>query len=89
MTYNLEQDFLYNQNNLFATLETIGLDCELVDTYTLGQVLEQCTAVYGSSEYEKNSTLECERYASLRRAQMNVRRFWYHYTLLKWRMQNV
>jgi hypothetical protein len=89
MTYNLEQDFLYNQNNLFATLETIGLDCELVDTYTLGQVLEQCTVVHCSSEYYKSSPSEGERYASLRRAQMNVRRFWYHYTLLKWRMQNV
>jgi hypothetical protein len=89
MTYNLEQDFLYNQYNLFATLETIGLDCELIDTYTLSQVLEQCTAVYGSSEYDKNSASESERHASLRRAQINVRRFWYYYTLLKWRMQNV
>lgn len=89
MTYNLEQDFLYNQNNLLATLEALGLDCTLVDTYTLTQVLEQCTVVYGSSEYDKNSNSESERYASLRRAQMNVRRFWYNYTLLKWRTQNV
>lgn len=89
MTYNIEKDFLYIQNNLLATIELIGLDCNNIDSYTLGEVLEQCAVIYGSSSYDNESPAECERYASLRRAQMNVRRFWYHYTLLKWRMQNV
>jgi hypothetical protein len=89
MTYSVEKDFLYTQNNLFAILETIGLDLELIDSYTLKQVLEQCTEVYGSSQYDKSSASECERHASLRRAQMNVRRFWYYYQFLKWRIENV
>ena len=88
MTYNLEKDFLYIQNNLFATIESIGLDCNNIDSYTLVQLLEQCATIYGSSPYDDESPAECERYASLRRAQMNIRRFWYYYTLLKWRIQN-
>ena len=88
MTYHLEKDFLYIQNTLFATIESSGLDCNNIDSYTLVQLLEQCATIYGSSPYDDESPAECERYASLRRAQMNIRRFWYYYTLLKWRMQS-
>ena len=63
-------------------------DCDNIDSYTLVQLLEQCAVVYGSSSYDEESPAECERYASLRRSQMNIRRFWYYYTLLKWRIEN-
>jgi hypothetical protein len=88
MTYNLQKDFLYIQNNLFATLELIGLDSSMVDSYTLEEIIQQCSVIYGEPHHDIDSPADCDRQASLRRAHMNVRRFWYYYTLLKWKMQN-
>jgi hypothetical protein len=88
MTYNLQKDFEYYRDNLFATLATLNLDHANIDQMTITDVLQACRALYGQASYDSSSPTDMARHASLRREQMNIRRFWYFYHLLKWRLEN-
>lgn len=88
MTYNLQKNFEYNRDNLHAIMLSLDLDPALVDEISLTDILAACKSVYGSASYDESSTVDMSRYSALRRAQMNIRRFWYFYHLLKWRVDN-
>ena len=88
MTYNLQKDFEYHRDNLFAQLLVVGLNPDNIEELTISDVLAACKTLYGSATYDESSPTDMARHASLRRAQMNFRRFWYFYHLLKWRINN-
>jgi len=88
MGYNLQNDFNYVQEQLVAIAVTIGVDLADIQSLTLDDLMESCSNVFGAANYDPNSTTAAEKHAELRRYQMSLRRFWYLFYVLKWRLDN-
>lgn len=79
MGYNLQKDFEYIYNKLCELVTIIGGQIDDLSTYTINQLLQMCVDTYGQNGYND---------AELLNVQQSVRRLWYMYTLLKWRVQH-
>lgn len=88
MGYDLNEDFNYVQEQLAIIISTIGLDISGVDALTLEELMEACSSVYGPAPHSPDSPIAVEQHAELRRNQQSIRRFWYLYHVLKWRVDN-
>jgi len=88
MGYNLQDDFNYAQEQLAIVFATLGFDLEDIADVTLNDLQEACSNVYGAAGHDQNSPIAIERHAELRRNQMSLRRFWYLFHVLKWRIEN-
>jgi hypothetical protein len=88
MGYNLQNDFDYIQEQLATIAVTIGIDLADIQNLTLDNLMESCSNVFGAASHDPNSPIAIERHAELRRHQMSLRRFWYLFHVLKWRLDN-
>lgn len=88
MGYSLQDDFDYVQGQLAIIISSIGIDINNIGTMTLDSLLEACSLVYGPAAHANDSPNDSERYAELRRIQQSLKRFWYLFHVLKWRINN-
>lgn len=88
MGYNLQNDFDYVQEQLAIIFLTIGVDIENIENFTLEDLQESCSNVFGTASHDQDSPIAAQRHAELRRYQMSLRRFWYLFHVLKWRLDN-
>lgn len=89
MGYRLTEDYEYVVQQLGTLCETIGISIEDIDNLTLNDLMNSCSNTFGSSECDESSPIDRSRYAKLRLNQLSIRRFWYMYKSLKWRIENV
>ena len=88
MGYNLQNDFDYVQEQLAIVIYSIGLNIDNIDDLTLNDLMEACSSVHGPALHAPDSPIAAEQYAELRRTQQSLRRFWYLFHVLKWRIDN-
>jgi hypothetical protein len=86
--YNLQNDFDYVQEQLATIVVTIGVELEDIPNLTLDDLMESCSNVFGIASHDPDSPIAVEQHAELRRYQMSLRRFWYLFHVLKWRLDN-
>lgn len=79
MGYNLQKDFEYVSSKLCELIILLGGQIDDISTYDVNQLLEMCSGVYAQTFYND---------AELTNIQQTIRRFWYMYTVLKWRLEN-
>lgn len=79
MGYNLQKDFEYTYSKLCEIIVFIGGDIDEISTYNIDTLLQMCVDVYSQSNYND---------ADLLNLQQSLRRLWYIYTVLKWRLEN-
>lgn len=89
MGYNLQKDFEYVQNTLLTLATVVGIDISDLSSITLNDLMEACSNTFGQAEHNQDSPIAASQYAELRRYQSSFRRFWYMYTVLNWRINNV
>jgi len=80
MGYNLQKDFEYIYTKLCESIILIGGQTENLNEYTITDLLSMSVNVYGQNNYND---------AELLNLQQSLRRLWYIYTVLKWRLENV
>jgi hypothetical protein len=80
MGYNLQKDFEYVQSKLCEIIIFIGGETDVISSYNINTLLQMCVDVYGQNNYND---------AELLSLQQSLRRLWYMYTVLKWRLENV
>lgn len=88
MAYSLQEDFNYVQNTLVSMTLAIGLDVDNFINYTLNDLMEACSNIFGNAESDGSSPIAMNQYAKLRLNQLSIRRFWYMYHVLNWRINN-
>lgn len=88
MGYRLAEDYEYVVQQLASLCQTIGVSIEDVDNLTLNDLMNSCSTTFGSSECDQSSPIDRNRYAKLRLNQLSIRRFWYMYHILNWRINN-
>lgn len=88
MAYSLHDDFNYVQEQLASIAIMVGVELETFDSMTLNDLLESCSSVFSTASHDINSPAAAEQYAELRRCQQSIKRFWYMFHVLKWRIEN-
>jgi len=79
MGYSLQKDFEYVNNKLCELIILIGGQVDDLSAYNVNQLVSMCSEVYAQNFYND---------AELINLQQTIRRFWYMYTVLKWRLEN-
>jgi len=90
MIYDINEDFNYHYEIMVVILSMVGLDPELIDTYSLVDILdaqdESLSDLISNNDGLYSENYEHGRYSF---SKSNVKRIFYNYTLLKNRILNV
>lgn len=90
MIYDINEDFNYHYEMMVVILSMVGLDPDLIDTYSLVDILDaQDESLSDLTINDETLYSENYEYGRYNFSKSNVKRIFYNYTLLKNRILNV